>query len=293
MKRFSLLIIYPILLVACNNTSDESKSYVNSRETAKEKAYKDHNGGGASYNAISGNAQAPKEIKTNQLKLLKSARLELKTQSIEHAKDFLDRLLDNKKGYYSNESFDKSPYEASYNLTIRVPADQFSFFLKNVNSGPFKLVSKDVKSRDVSEEYADTEARIISKRAYLKRYQELLGKAKDVTELLVMEEQIRALIEEIEAAESKLKHYDNFIAYSEIHIRLYQTYKVPEHVEVEEPGFWSQLGDSFASGWHGIERFIIGFFKAWPSLLVFGALLFFFRRPIRQFLLLIQGKKTD
>ncbi len=292
MKRISLFFFCLILFGSCHESnSNEIKSP--QLEASKEQQVRDGGGTGLTNYTTPTVSENQKPIKSSTLKLIKRADLVLKTKTITKAKLFIDQILAKNKGYYGNESYDKTDYEASYNLTIRVPSTNFETTIAQLGNGPTELVSKTLNAKDVGEDYADTEARIVSKRAYLKRYQELLGKAKNVTELMEMEEQIRQLIEEIEAAESKLKHYDNYIAYSEITIRLFQTFKVPKHVDLDEPGFWSQLGDSFATGWHGVERFIIGFFSAWPSLLVFAALLYFFRKPIRQFLLIIQGKKVD
>lgn len=158
----------------------------NSHEAYKDKtSYENAKAGHTNF--IPPSTTGSPEIKSIQLKLIKLAQLELQTQNMDQAKGFLDQVLNKYQGYYSNESFHKSSYEAAYDLSIRVPAEKFSSLLNQMGNGPVKLISKNVETKDVTEDYADTETRIVSKRTYLKRYQELLGKAKNVTELLQME----------------------------------------------------------------------------------------------------------
>ncbi len=62
---------------------------------------------------------------------------------------------------------------------------------------------------DASDEYIDIQSRIASKRAYLKRYRELLSKAATIKNILEIEEIIRTLQEELESQEQRLANLNN------------------------------------------------------------------------------------
>lgn len=228
-------------------------------------------------------------VKKSALKLIKTADLKLTCTRIGEAKNYLDEQLEKFGGYYGKEKFDETEYKATYYLILRIPSKDFSRFMVKLGNGPTKLVSKNVESKDVSEDFADTESRIQSKRIYLKRYQDFLTKVKSVEELIQMEEQIRMLIEEIEAAESHLRFLEGHIAFSEIKINLTKYYTI-EKAEEAEPGFWSKISDSLSSGWKGVQGLLISLASIWPALLIFVGLGFLFRKRISS---LIQSIRSN
>ena len=284
MKSVVYLFLAGFLLFSCHPGESELKS-----EQAESNSYAPISGKFKDKQAYETTAEQVNLPQQQGLKLIKSAQLELKSNGIEKSKEFINRILNRYQGYYGDETFDKSAFEAVYRLKIRVPAANFEKFLSDLGNGPMQLVGKNVQTKDVTEEYADTESRIQSKRAYLKRYQELLGKAKNVTELLEMEEQIRQLIEELELAESRLNHLNNHMAFSEISIKLFQEFQAHKTV-VEKPGFWSKLADALIAGGHAVQRFIIGLVSIWPTLLFLTIIGFIFRKPLRKGWQAIQGK---
>lgn len=200
-------------------------------------------------------------------KLIKTGNLVLESGHIEKSKTHLDRAIQSLDGYYDNEQFSKSGYEYRYSLTVRIPAKNFDRMLQAIYNGDDEIVSKNIKTDDVSGEYIDLETRLKSKRAYLTRYEAFLSKAKTMDELLQIQEQIRELIEEIESQEARLSFLDDQVGYSTLDIELYKPLSHPV-TSSEEPGFWEKAKNALAKGWTGIVVLFLGLLSIWPLLLI-------------------------
>lgn len=226
--------------------------------------------------ALTANAKPAQPIR-----LIKTAELDLLSRNIQKSKLALDKIVEQNNGYYGNELFEHNRFRATYTLELRIPATHFQQVLSGISKGKDQLLAKNVHTKDVSEDYADTETRIQSKRAYLKRYQELLKQAKNVDELLRMEEEIRNLIEEIESREAHLHFLQSQISYSTVHITLTQKFKQAAKPDEPKTGFGSDALEALNNGWQGIQHFLLGLLKIWPVLLLFTATLYLLRKKFR------------
>jgi hypothetical protein len=260
---FTVLFSIPVLLFSCSQNG-ESKNAVN-----LESSFSSVDSEQQSSGLKSSYLHEEKKVKASQSKkkLIKTGNLTIESKHIEKSKSRLDMALKSLDGYYDNEQFSKSDYEFRYSLTVRVPAKNFDRILGVIQGGDDEIISKNIKTDDVSGEYIDLETRLKSKRAYLARYEAFLAKAKNMDELLQIQEKIRELIEEIESQEGRLKFLDDQVGYSTLDIELYKTISHPDN-SPEEPGFWENAKNSLASGWTGIVVLFLGLLSIWPLLLV-------------------------
>jgi hypothetical protein len=120
----------------------------------------------------------------NKKKIIKDGRLGIKVTELEKTKSRIDTLVKNNGGYYANENFNNTDYEASYNLRVRIPTDKFEKFIAEVESGDGEILYKQVDARDVTDQFIDLETRLETKRNYLTQYRDLLKQAKSVKEIL-------------------------------------------------------------------------------------------------------------
>ncbi|WP_294673986.1 DUF4349 domain-containing protein [uncultured Fluviicola sp.] len=256
------LFSIPVLVFSCSQNG-ESKSPVNLESS--------YSGKDSEQSAGLRSSAAYKEEKDHttqsKKKLIKTGNLTIESKHIEKSKSNLDVALKSLDGYYDNEQFSKSDYEFRYSLTVRVPAKNFDRILQVIHHGDDEIISKNIKTRDVSTEYVDIETRLKSKRAYLQRYEDFLSRAKSMDELLQIQEKIRALIEEIESQEGRLQFLDDQVGYSTLDIELYKTISRPDST-TEEPGFWENAKKSIANGWSGVVVLFLGLLSIWPLLLI-------------------------
>lgn len=258
--------LLPLFLAACSsNNQKEAKSAIEMASLKSDES-------GIQQEESQSNQGYSTEFKKSkeevqQKKLIKTGELTLKSKHIEKSKTNLDRILKQVGGYYDNESFSKSGYELRYSLQLRIPSSKFDQLLQNIHTGSDEILSKNIHAEDVGEEYFDIETRLKSKKAYLKRYQEIMSNAKNVDDLLQIESQVRQLIEEIESQEGRLRFLDNQVGYGTLNIELFKTLSNPPATP-DENSFWEDAGNSLSSGWNAIVGFVLSLLAIWPLLLI-------------------------
>lgn len=113
-------------------------------------------------------------------KIIKDGSISIKTNDINTSKKGIDELLKKLNAYYEKEDLQNNDQIISYELKIRVSADNFEKLISSIENGKDEIKSKNIQARDVTEEYVDIEARLTNKREFLKRYKDLLSKASTV-----------------------------------------------------------------------------------------------------------------
>ncbi|HEX5112596.1 MAG TPA: DUF4349 domain-containing protein, partial [Saprospiraceae bacterium] len=116
---------------------------------------------------------------------------------------------------------------------------------------------------DVTEEYIDLETRLTNKKAYLEQYRTLLKSARSIEDILKVQEQIRALEEEIESVTGRLKYLTNQVDLSTLHLTITEkkdfVYKQDKRIN-----FFERLKESISSGWYAFVNFILYLLVLWP-----------------------------
>ncbi len=210
-------------------------------------------------------------------KIIKNGTLRIKSEAFNESKNRIDQVVKSLKGYYETEELDKNDTLIQYHLTIRLPSKNFERLVKGIENGKDEIVFKKVNVNDVTEEFLDIETRLENKRKYLKRYKELLEKAKNVNEILSIEENIRQLMEEIESKEGRLKYLNDQVDLSTLRINLFKEYPAKISKPVESP-FSSKASSSLGKGWDSIIHFLLWMVSKWPAILLIGILAWIVRR---------------
>lgn len=217
----------------------------------------------------------------NKKKIIKDGNISVKTNDINASKKGIDDLLKKLNAYYESEDLQNNDQTISYDLKIRVPANNFEKLISSIENGKDEIKSKSIQARDVTEEYIDIETRLTNKRDYLKRYKELLSKATTVKDILAIEENIRTLQEEIESKEGRLKYLNDQVSFSTLDINLY---KEKEFVYKPQPQdkFSERVKKSLSNGWTTVVDFVLWTITIWPYLILTLAGFFVIRRIIRK-----------
>jgi hypothetical protein len=117
----------------------------------------------------------------------------------------------------------------NYNtIVFRVPAETFDAVVDEV-AAMGELISKDITGQDVTDEFNDLTIKLKNALAMRDRLVELLGKANTVKESLLIEAEMKRLLEEIELIKGKLKFLKESALYSKITVYLEskESYKKP------------------------------------------------------------------
>jgi len=274
MKQIILLVILAFMITSCQqNNRDQSAYDMAGSEGEIALMTKESQIAPASTSST----DIIETTEVNKKKIIKDGRLGIKVTELEKAKSRIDTMVKNNGGYYANENFNNTDYEASYNLRVRIPTDKFEKFIAEVESGDGEILYKQVDARDVTDQFIDLETRLQTKRNYLTRYRELLKQAKSVKEILEIEEKIRGLEEEIESTTGRLKYLGDLVDYSSLDLMISKR-KDFKYTPGERDKFTERLKQSLSKGWIGFVDFLLLLIRIWPFWIIAAVLFYFWKR---------------
>ncbi|SEM67359.1 protein of unknown function [bacterium A37T11] len=205
-----------------------------------------------------------------QRKLIKEGTLNFETDDLSGTRKRIDAAIRKEQGYIASESENKYDENLSRTLVVRIPVKQFDAFIEEVSKGVERFDTKDIQTKDVTEQFVDIQARLKTKKEVEQRYIDLLKRANKMSEILEIEKQIGDLREEIEATEGRLRFLDNQSVYSTVTLTYYIT-------TPHQNGFLGKFGQGFVNGWNNLLWFCVGLVNIWPFILVIVALIYFGR----------------
>lgn len=245
-------------------------------------------GGSAPAQADPGGAPLESQQREDGQKIIRTAELTLWSPSIRSTYNEVEKKALDIGGYVSDAQYSQDGNNMGvvneygeyiepvyhdvqqHSVVFRIPAAYFESFLRFVRDQG-EVEQENVYSEDVTTAYYDSQTRLKSRRIQLGRLEALLEKADTLKDILELEKEIAAVIEQIEQLEGTLKRYDKLVAYSTVTIRLMQT---SEQVleEPVPPSFGQRLANTASVTWQDTQTFFQGFLlfviRALPVLLL-------------------------
>lgn len=229
--------------------------------------------GGTYVQTFSNGSSEPSTNKpVNKKMIIKDGTISFKTTNLAKAKTQLDSVIKRFGAYYDKEEFSNDDNQSSFNLSIRIPSVYFESFLTQIERSELELLTKSITARDVTTEFIDTETRLNNKKAYLKKYNELLVRANSIKDILQLQENIRALQEEIESSEGQLKYLLDQVGYSTLNLELIYK-KDYVYKPQNQDSFFELIKRSLTGGWQSVKNLALFLIQSWPYL-VLAAILF-------------------
>lgn len=217
----------------------------------------------ASGSEIQGSSQ---KTATVSKKIIKNGEMTIQVGDIKKAQNQIKTILKNNKAYIQKENFTNTDVDDNLEITIRVPHQNFDALVNSFSDGVGSVLSKNISSDDVTQEYTDVSIKLGNKKIYLEKYRDMLKSAKTTKDMLEIQENIRALEDEIDIAEGRLRFIDDQVNYSTLNLSLHRE-KVRSS-ETSKIGFGSRFGDSVTEGWNSFVSFILGIISLWPFFLL-------------------------
>jgi len=148
-------------------------------------------------------------------KLVKTASIRVRVESLEKADDSLSILQEKYNAYSASTNIS----ENSHYYSLRVPAPHYEAFLAEMN-GIGRLIERYENTEDVTLRYYDLEGRLDSKKELLNTFQSYLRRANNIEEILSVEARIAELQYDIESTGTQLRHLANRVDYATIDLFL-------------------------------------------------------------------------
>jgi hypothetical protein len=216
-------------------------------------------------------ASSQKNKPESTQKLTKEGWITFQTEDRSLTKQSILKSVEQLEGYISSDQESNQGDHISNTLIIRVPAEKFELLLKGATQGVTNFDVKNIKIKDVTEEFLDIQARLKTKKELESRYLILLNKANKVSEILEIEKQAGELRSEIEASEGKLNYLESQIAFSTLTIKFYEEIS-------SESGFGQIFKNGFKNGWKNLLLFFVLLTNFWPFLIIATGVFIWFKK---------------
>jgi len=203
------------------------------------------------------------------LKIIKTATSRYKVDDVKKATATIKKMAEQYGAYISELQFNNTLYEKQNKFTVKVPNAAFDAMMDTIAGTATFIEFENITTKDVTEEFTDITARLKTKQAVKARYEEVLRKrAVTVEDILLTEDKLRIIQEEIEAAQGRLQYLSDKVAFSTIHIDLYETVNYVDTPESYSKTFIDKAKNGFSNGWSIVEVLILGLITIWPLLLL-------------------------
>ena len=196
-------------------------------------------------------------------KIIKTAHVTLELKDYNAYNSGIHARLKGYGAYVAQEQQSETDAQIANEITIKVPVDRFDDLMNTLGGDGIKVLEKNISTEDVTGEVVDTKSRIEAKKQVRTRYLELLKQAKNMEELLQVQNEVNAIQEDIESATGRVNYLIHSSAYSTINLKYYQYLNGLTSKDVE-PGFFSKLNEAFQNGASVITNLVLFFISIWP-----------------------------
>ncbi|HTE12818.1 MAG TPA: DUF4349 domain-containing protein [Chitinophagaceae bacterium] len=281
MKFLSQLLAAMLLwiFIACNNSAKDKpalmvKDVALSKETNKQEEFKaDFTSGLVAADSTSPpQNNSPRQSPPPGIpvtkedwdkKIIKTGNLTIEVKSYAAFNELVHNSIKKSGGYIAQEEQNQSDYKIENIVTIKVPVDQFDNAVLLLTQDGEKIVEKKITSEDVTAEIVDTKSRMEAKKRVRDRYLDLLKQAKNMEEILQVQNEVNGIQENIEAAAGRIGYLGHAAAFSTIHINFYQVLNATA-INNPDPSYGYRILESFKSGLHWFAELFVILVSLWP-----------------------------
>lgn len=205
-------------------------------------------------------------------KIIKTADLSIETKDYQKTISEIKNTLKKFDCYIQQENENNYENNIVTTIVIKVKNTQFDSLVNQILASPqTNINSKNIYISDVTEQYIDYYIRVKNKKLTEEQYQQILKKAKTVSEILEVQKYLNEVRTEIETFEGKLKYIDYQVKYSTINLTI--NYSKPSNFS----SFGELIVEALKGGWIGIKYVTLGIIALWPVWLILG-IIFYFRK---------------
>jgi uncharacterized iron-regulated membrane protein len=263
LRIFIPLFVLAFSAMACNGRSGSSDySYASEEAQAIPDQTTEARSDGGSGDAVP------------EKKVIRTARLRMEVADYEEAIRKAKQIINAFEAEITAEEERQYGQQLENQLVIRLAPAKLDSMLNALQGLALQIDSRSVNAEDVTRRYVDLETRLASKRAVIARYQELLAEARNVNEVLAVENNLRQVIEEVESMEAQFRYLKQQVDRSTVYLTLYET----SSAGIAQRSFGSKIATAFADGWGLLKNLVLGAITAWPVLILLALLIWWWRR---------------
>lgn len=204
--------------------------------------------------------------------IIKNSDIRFQVQNLQKTHANITALLKQYQAYFDtdNQSANNSTIENT--IVIRVPAPHFENLIAQILQQSVYTDYKNISTTDVTAQLVDVQARLKTKKEVEQRYIAILHQANKVTDILEVEDKLRIIREEIEAAQARLKLISTQVSYSTITLNIYQNLSYTPQPQIS---FLSKMQEALITGWRSTLSTLLFIISIWPFAILLTALTYF------------------
>jgi hypothetical protein len=301
---FTFILIF-VLFTGCSNNDEATDNNGGMESPSSDGYYGDDDG---SYDEEAGDYAegAPPEGKNNYEDGMQSERqvvyegfMTIETKQLSQTKNNIELLVSQLGGYVIQSSlYDYGEANRTSTLQVRVPANDFQKFLMKVEEFSGKVIERNVRGQDVTEEYTDLEARLKAKHIVEKRLLSFLDSAKKTEDLLRISNDLARVQQEIEQIKGRINYLKNHVDYATVTIHINEKKVIVPEITNDELNIIERSKKAFINSVNGIltlgSLFIVSLVGFAPYLLVIIIpLVFILTRLLKRFKASNDHKNND
>ena len=220
-------------------------------------------------------------ISNSDKRIQRNANLNIEVKSINESIDKLNNIIPSFGGEIISSNKGGFDYGQPYaNIRLRVLSENLDSVLIEFKKLSSKVISENIYTNDVSEEFIDIEARLKIMKSTENRFNDLLSKSEKIEEIIQVEKELMRIRGDIESLEGRLNYLTKTTDTSEINLNLNEQIPITgESWKINEEfkeAFKNLLG--FAKS---LTNFVINVIVFIPVILVAGILVFLLRKYIK------------
>ena len=181
-------------------------------------------------------------------KIQKNANISIEVKSIEESIAKANQIILKYEGDVISTNRGGMDFGQPYaNIRLKVPNQSLDDAVKELKSLSSKILSENIYTNDVTEEFIDVEAKLNIMKSTEKRFNDLLVDAKNVEEVIKVEKELMRIRGDIDSLEGRLKYLSQTTDTSEINLNLNE--------EVPITGEKWSFNESFSSALKNFSSF--------------------------------------
>lgn len=243
-----VLLVTALALTGCgaSDTGSDSgaKAAAPQKGSPAEGAQADGKAGAAGGAGADGaRASAPPKLAPSHI--IRTVSLSVQVEDTPKALDAARTATENAGGYVGDESTtrDAEGHERT-EVTLRVPVERYEDVLDELE-GAGKLLRRDAKAEDVTDQVVDVDSRVKSQRASVARVRALMDRATKLSDVVTLEGELSTRQAELEALLARQAALKDRTSLATITLSLSETPAEHEEKKDDDPGFM----DALAGGW--------------------------------------------
>jgi hypothetical protein len=199
-----------------------------------------------------------------------TARITLRVTNVGSAIESVSVLADRYGGYVSGSTRTENDGSPAATVTLRVPAQDFQAVMAELRAGAERVLTENITSEDVTEEFTDLDAQLRSLRATEQQYLDLLRRANTVEDVLRVQQRLSEVRVQIERIEGRLRLLERRADLATITVTLTERPSLPG-ADPWDPG--RIIGESWAASLRFLQatatvalRVVVFFWWVFPVL---------------------------